>query len=66
MFDPDDRRYNYPFLSTNCGPRLTIIHPAPDHERTTMAEFHLCPACRAEYDDERPFHAQPRVLCDRG
>ena len=45
----------YPFLNcTNCGPRLTIITGAPyDRERTTMAGFAMCPACRAEYDDPR-------------
>jgi hydrogenase maturation protein HypF len=63
LFDPSDRRYQYPFLNcTNCGPRLTIICGAPyDRERTTMASFALCAACRAEYEDpaNRRFHAQP-------
>jgi hydrogenase maturation protein HypF len=63
LFDPADRRYHYPFLNcTNCGPRLTIVAGAPyDRERTTMARFPMCGACRAEYEDpsDRRFHAQP-------
>ena len=63
---PRDRRYRYPFLNcTNCGPRLTIITGSPyDRERTTMASFAMCAACRAEYDDpaDRRFHAQP-IAC---
>jgi acylphosphatase len=51
--DPIARRFRYPF--TNCthrGPRLTIICDAPyDRERTTMASFGMCDACRAEYED---------------
>ncbi len=46
-------------------PRLTIIRGAPyDRERTTMASFAMCAACRAEYDDprDRRFHAQP-IAC---
>ncbi len=63
LFDPDDRRYYYPFLNcTNCGPRLTIVNGAPyDRTRTTMASFPMCPECRAEYENprNRRFHAQP-------
>jgi hydrogenase maturation protein HypF len=70
LFDPNDRRYLYPFLNcTNCGPRLTIVTGAPyDRERTTMASFALCPRCRAEYEDpaNRRFHAQPTACAACG
>lgn len=70
LFDPNDRRYQYPFLNcTNCGPRLTIVRGAPyDRERTTMADFELCDKCRQEYDDptDRRFHAQPNACPDCG
>jgi hydrogenase maturation protein HypF len=65
LFDPDDRRYRYPFINcTNCGPRFTIIQDIPyDRPKTTMMPFVMCPDCQAEYDDpgNRRFHAQPNA-----
>ena len=65
LFDPQDRRYHYPFINcTNCGPRFTIVQDVPyDRDKTTRSVFPLCPACQAEYDDplNRRFHAQPNA-----
>jgi len=65
LFDPNDRRYLYPFINcTNCGPRFTIVKDIPyDRHNTTMAKFKMCHACQSEYDDPltRRFHAQPNA-----
>ena len=65
LFDPDDRRFGYPFINcTNCGPRFTILEDIPyDRPLTTMKAFPMCPECQREYDDptDRRFHAQPNA-----
>ena len=65
LFDPENRRFEYPFTNcTNCGPRYTIVVDIPyDRPNTTMREFVLCPRCREEYEDpgNRRFHAQPNA-----
>jgi len=70
IFDPDDRRYRYPFTNcTNCGPRFTIIDDIPyDRANTTMRKFRMCKLCQREYDDplNRRFHAQPNACPECG
>ncbi len=69
IFDPQNRRYLYPFTNcTNCGPRFTIIRDLPyDRSHTSMRDFTMCPECQREYVDprDRRFHAQPNAcpLC---
>jgi len=66
LFDPNNRRFRYPFISCiNCGPRFSIIKDIPyDRPYTTMADFEMCPQCKAEYDNprDRRFHTQP-IAC---
>ncbi len=70
LFNPNDRRYLYPFINcTNCGPRLTIINDIPyDRKFTTMQAFTMCDSCKQEYDDprNRRFHAQPNACSQCG
>lgn len=62
IFDGSDRRSGYAMNGCMlCGPRFTIIEGFPyDRERTTMADFPLCPECERDYTSpaNRRYHAE--------
>ncbi|HSK12925.1 MAG TPA: carbamoyltransferase HypF [Phnomibacter sp.] len=60
--DPDNRRYQYPFVTcTQCGPRYSVMKALPfERHLTTMQPFRFCPDCEKEFLDpgNRRFYAQ--------
>ncbi len=70
LSDPNNRRYQNPFIScTACGPRYTIIDELPyDRDTTTMVDFNMCNACEEEYQssESRRHHAQTISCHDCG
>jgi len=70
LFNPDNRRYLYPFITcTNCGVRYSIIYDLPyDRVNTSMKFFKMCEACEREYKNplDRRYHAEPIGCWDCG
>ena len=70
LFNPEDRRYMYPFIvCTNCGPRFSIIESLPyDRKNTAMRDFPMCNICEEEYTnpENRRYHAEPVCCGDCG
>jgi hydrogenase maturation protein HypF len=64
--EPDSRYHDYwATACVDCGPRFAVTRTLPyDRERTAMADFPLCAACRDAYEDrlDRRYHAQT-VAC---
>ncbi|MDO8537346.1 MAG: carbamoyltransferase HypF [archaeon] len=70
IFNPNDRRYLYPFTNcTQCGPRFSIIEALPyDRKNTSMKKFEMCSICKEEFEnpESRRFHAQPNACSQCG
>lgn len=62
LFDPQNRRYLYPFLHCiSCGPRFSLFLRMPfDRDNTTMRSFCMCEECQVEYNnpENRRFYSQ--------
>ncbi len=70
LFDPNNRRYLYPFIHcTQCGPRYTILNQIPfDRCHTSMEKFSMCHQCLEEYNNpkDRRFHYQSNACPECG
>ncbi len=70
LTDPDNRRFQYPFITCcDCGPRYSITRTVPfDRAHTEMSGFRMCPSCQSEYDtpSDRRFYAQTMSCADCG
>lgn len=70
LYDPNNRRYRYPFLHCmTCGPRFSLFTAMPfDRAHTTMCDFSMCTLCREEYNtpSNRRFYTQTNCCPECG
>lgn len=64
LFDPDNRRYLYPFIHCpNCGPQFTTIQGTLyDRPNLARADFAMCNECASEYTNPFDRRFQARLL----